>query len=115
MLRLNRAEPGSIFISIVTVSEMMKGVLNSLQRMEKMGRDIAGFDEMDRFYKAWQIFPILPYSEEAHAHFLAFAPAVRRVGRPDCQIAAIALANSYIVVTRNTRHFAQIPGVIHED
>lgn len=114
-VRIVRAEPRSIVISMVTVSEMMKGVLNLLQRMEKVGRDVAGFEEMDRFYRAWQIFPIAPHTEEAHALFSAFSPAVRRIGRPDCQIAAIAIASDYTVVTRNVRHFAQIPGAVYED
>ena len=113
--RIAGAKPGSIVISMVTVSEMMKGVLNLLQKMEKAGHDVAGFDEMERFYKAWQLFPLIPYTDDAHAQFNTFSALTRRIGRPDCQIGAIALANGYTVVTANTRHFAQIPGIVYED
>ncbi|MBC8139450.1 MAG: type II toxin-antitoxin system VapC family toxin [Fibrella sp.] len=113
--RIARAEPGSVVISVVTMSEMMKGMLNLLQRFEKAGRTETGFSEMFRVYESWGLLPVLPYDVAADAYFTGFPPAVRRVGRPDCQIAAIALANRCVVVTRNTRHFAQIPGITCED
>ena len=69
---------------MVTVSEMRKGILNLLQKMEKAGRDVAGFDEMTRFYKAWQLFPAVPYTEDAYAQFVTFSALTRRIGRPDC-------------------------------
>ena len=105
---------GDVVITVVTVTEVMKGMLNLLQRMEKAGRDAQGFADFERAYQTPQRFAVIS-SPEAGTQFTAFSPAVRRIGRPDCQIAAIALANGDTVVTRNTRHFAQIPGVIHED
>ena len=93
----------------------MRGMLNLLQHMEKAGKDAVGYAELLRADYGLHLFPILPYTDEAHAHLAAFAPAVRRLGRADCQIAAIALANNCVVVTRNTRHFAPIPGVSIED
>lgn len=104
-----------VALTIVTVTEVMKGMLNLLQRMEKAGRDTIGFADFERAFHALHRFSVVSFSPEADTHFAAFPPAVRRVGRPDCQIAAIAIANGYTVVTANTRHFVQIPGVVHED
>ena len=109
------ASGDDVVITVVTVTEVMKGMLNLLQRMEKAGRDAQGFADFERAYQTLQSFAVVSFSPEADTQFTAFSPAVRRVGRPDCQIAAIALASGDTVVTRNTRHFAQIPGVVHED
>jgi tRNA(fMet)-specific endonuclease VapC len=104
-----------VYISVVTVTEVMRGMLNLLQRMEKVGKDAQGLADFERAYYALQQFPLQSYDTEAHQFFSKFPPTIRRIGRPDCQIAAIALARNLIVVTGNTRHFAQIPGVVCED
>ena len=107
--------PGQVIVCVVTFAEVMRGMLNLLQRMEKANKDAVGYAALARADFGIHRFVIAPYTDEAHTHFAGFAPAVRRLGRPDCQIAAIALANNYTVVTRNTRHFAQIPGIVFED
>ena len=113
--RIAALEPGQVVVCVVTLAEVMRGMLNLLQRMEKAGKDAVGYDALMHADADIHRFLIVPYTNEAHAHFLGFAPATRRLGRADCQIASIALANNYTVVTRNTRHFAQIPGVVIED
>ena len=113
--RIAALTPGQVVICVVTLAEVMRGMLNLLQRMEKAGKDAAGYATLARADYALHRFAIAPYTDAAHTHFANFPPVVRRLGRADCQIAAIALANKYTVVTRNTRHFAQTPGVFCED
>ena len=36
---------------------------------------------------------------------------LKKIGRPDLLIACIALANNATLVTRNLRHFRQVPGL----
>ena len=113
--RIAALAPGQVVVCAVTLAEVMRGMLNLLQRMEKAGKDAVGYAALMHADADIHRFPILPYTDDAHAHFAGFAPSVRRLGRADCQIAAIALANNYTVVTRNTRYFAQIPDVVIED
>ncbi|WP_395094096.1 type II toxin-antitoxin system VapC family toxin [Armatimonas sp.] len=47
--------------------------------------------------------------------YRAMPASLRRVGSGDCKIAATALHYDLIVVTRNLRHFGQIPGITCED
>ena len=113
--RMDALAPEQVLLCAVTLAEVMRGMLNWVQRMEKAGKDPAGYAALIRADYILHRFTIAPYTDEAHAHFTGFTPAVRRLGRPDCQIAAIALANDYLVVIQNTRHFSQIPGVAFED
>jgi tRNA(fMet)-specific endonuclease VapC len=56
---------------------------------------------------------IMPFDGSAAAHFsrLRVIPSLRKIGRADMLIASIALAQRATLVTRNTRHFQQFPGL----
>lgn len=59
--------------------------------------------------------PSLPWTARAADHYGALKDAHRRNGTPigeiDTQIAAHALAEGLTLVTHNTRHFDQVPGL----
>ena len=63
--------------------------------------------------------PSLPWTPRAADHYGVLKDANRRTGRPigeiDTQIAAHALAESLTLVTHNTRHFDQVPGLKLDD
>jgi tRNA(fMet)-specific endonuclease VapC len=63
--------------------------------------------------------PSLPFSADAANHFGEIRAALARQGTPigpyDLQIAAIARANSLIVVTHNIREFERVPNLLIED
>jgi len=56
---------------------------------------------------------VVPLDEQAAAQFdrLSAAKGLRKIGRADLLIASIALAHRATLVTRNVRHFRQIPGL----
>jgi tRNA(fMet)-specific endonuclease VapC len=57
--------------------------------------------------------PIAPVDENAAIRFEALQKLkkLRKIGRADILIASIAIANHAVLVTRNIRHFQQIPGL----
>jgi predicted nucleic acid-binding protein len=63
--------------------------------------------------------PNLPWTPQAADRYGALKDAHRRSGTPvgelDTQIAAHALAEGLTLVTHNTRHFKQVPGLQIED
>jgi tRNA(fMet)-specific endonuclease VapC len=56
---------------------------------------------------------IVPISQAASSEFdrLRAVSKYRQIGRADLLIASISLANRAVLVTRNQRHFKQIPGL----
>ena len=122
------------------VSYFVKGVSGSLVQRMQVGlgaQDIAisaitraelryGVGLMDKFDKRrrridllLKELPSLPWGDEAADEFGRLKASLRRNGTPvgdfDTQIAAHALAEDLILVTHNTRHFENVPGLKLED
>lgn len=113
--RLSQVKREEVAITVVTIGEVMSGMLNLLTQLEKVGKQEAGFAVLRHAFEALQDFPLLDYGAAAHTRFQTFSASVRRTGRADCQIATIAIERGDTVVTQNVRHFAQIPGVRFTD
>lgn len=60
-------------------------------------------------------FAVVDYTAQTDALVRDLRKQGLRIGTQDLRIAAIALANAAILVTRNTRDFAQVPGLVIED
>jgi predicted nucleic acid-binding protein len=122
------------------VSYFVKGISASLVRRMQTGvdaQDVAisaitraelryGVEMMDKFDRRrkridllLQELQALPWSIRAADEFGQIRAYLRRHGMPvgefDTQIAAHALAEKLILVTHNTRHFENIPGLKLED
>lgn len=56
---------------------------------------------------------IVPLDEAAAVQFdrLRTVKSLRKIGRADLLIASIVLANRATLITRNLRHFNQVPGL----
>ena len=90
--RLNVAE---LFVGV----ELADDRLNELQRVENVLEKII----------------ILEFDQRAAQRFGYITARLQKRGRPagdmDVLIAAVAIANGQSLVTRNTRHFAEMPGL----
>ncbi len=58
---------------------------------------------------------MLPFDASAGTVFDQLKASKVRIGTMDLRIAATALAHNLVVVTRNARDFAQVPGLVIED
>ena len=62
--------------------------------------------------------PVLEFTEDAALAYGRITAHLRRIGRPtgqiDALIAAVTLANGQTLVTRNPKHFADVPGLAVE-
>lgn len=117
--RIEQTPPETIWISIVTFEEIIRGILNLLNQARKHPRNAVKIVE---YYRVLQnlaqdlnYFQILPYDTAAETKYQTIPAAVRQQHSQDSHIAAIALAHDFTVITLNTRHFSKIPDLRTED
>jgi tRNA(fMet)-specific endonuclease VapC len=107
-----------IFLSIVAVEEMTRGRLAELndarENKSKLSLETAYTWFLETLYLVHR-FQILNYTDVAEAAYRDFPASLKRIGRQDCRIAAQALTENLIVITRNTEHFSQVVGLHCED
>ena len=99
----------TVAISVLTRAELRFGQAG-------MAADDRRRKLIDQFL---QQLPSLPWTARAADHYGALKDANKRQGTPigeiDTQIAAHALAEGLTLVTHNTRHFVQVPGLLLAD
>lgn len=97
---LNAQQAQTLFISSVTVAEMMFGVA-LLPEGQRKARLNAALDVLFELFEG----RILPFDTEAALHHVALAVRARADGRgfptPDGYIAAIAAARGYAIASRD--------------
>ncbi len=108
----------NLFLSAVAVEEMIRGRLAELndarEGKSRIGITLAYEWFLETIHLVHR-FQILNYTDADEARYREFSAAIKRVGRQDCRIAAQALNHGLVVVTRNTRHFAQVPNLQCDD
>lgn len=106
---LHKHSQTDIVISSITKCELYAGSGGS--QIPQVSRA-----KQDRFLKH---FVSLPFDDSAAHHYGQIYSNLKKRGKlikvPDIQIAAIALANSLIVVTNDTGDFGRITGLTIED
>jgi tRNA(fMet)-specific endonuclease VapC len=107
--RMHGHNPSALALCSVVVGELYYGAYKSQRREE----NLALVDQLIRQ------FPLIPFDSRAARHFGEIHADLARKGKPigpyDLQIAAIALANDYTLVTHNVGGFSRVPGLRMED
>jgi tRNA(fMet)-specific endonuclease VapC len=114
-VRLGRADPTLIFVSIISLHEQAIGWHTYLQRATKLDGLIRGYGRFERMLRDFTRLNILGFDERAATEYNRLKSLGVSIGAMDSRIAATALANNCTVVTRNTVDFARVPGLRIED
>jgi tRNA(fMet)-specific endonuclease VapC len=110
--RLALRSLGEVGISVVTVEEALRGRLSTLARAKDGRTRIAAYALLEQALLDFAQFPVVPFDQAAE---MGFQNHVRiRIGTQDRKIASIALVKQSMLVTRNRRDFAQVPGLVLE-
>ncbi|MCX6365832.1 MAG: hypothetical protein NTX57_03890 [Armatimonadetes bacterium] len=100
-----------IWLSSIAAEEILAGLLANINRARtrkppfRLGE---AHSDLAKNLEDLRWFSILAYSEEAETIFQDFSPASKRTGSQDCRIAAQALSENLVVVTRNLTDFETI-------
>ncbi|HET6383714.1 MAG TPA: type II toxin-antitoxin system VapC family toxin [Armatimonadota bacterium] len=113
--RITSLPPEQIFVSIVTVEEIIGGAFAVIRRERPLRRGADGYRLLQHLLVDIGRFQILSFDNDCLARFLALPPVVRRIGSADCMIGVCAVLHGLTIVTRNLRDFSLIPGVVTDD
>ena len=111
--QLKAVEDVDVGITIVTKVEILRGRIDYLLKAETGANLLKAQELLFRTEELLSQLLIVPMSQTASLEFdrLRTISKYRKIGRADLLIASITLANRAILVTRNQRHFKQIPGL----
>jgi tRNA(fMet)-specific endonuclease VapC len=117
VIRKLAAHPDTeIVLSAVSFQEQMRGWLGRLAKLTTAVQQADWYNRLvTRMFPVWRRFEMLPFPQPAIQRFQQLRALRLNVGLMDLRLAAVALENSLIVVTRNVRDFARIPGLQTED
>ena len=109
--RRRREYAGELFISIITVEEVMRGWLALLASKKKRRDEIAVYERMQRSAEMIGEWQILPFDDDALENVERLKSARLKMSTLDLKIASIALAYDATLLSRNLRDFRQVPGL----
>lgn len=110
---LKKTDDYDIRISVITKIELLRGRFDFLLKASNREELVRAQKLLDRTENLLAQIPIIPFDQKAGVQFdrLNSIKKLRKIGRADILIASIVLANKAVLVTRNIRHFRQIPGL----
>jgi len=101
--------------TIITFEERMRGWMAHLARARVLARQVEAYKQLKEFLDRYLKVAVLEFDETAAVEFERLQRLRLRVGTMDLKIAAIALAHSATVLTRNIKDFGLVPGLRVED
>jgi tRNA(fMet)-specific endonuclease VapC len=113
--RIVAQAPGAVGLAVVTVEEVLRGRLGALAQAADGPARIARYSLLLESLELLHQFSHVPFVQKAEDELQRLRAQKLRVGSQDLKIAAIALANSLVLATRNQRDFGRIPGLVLED
>ncbi len=113
--RMSQYSVSEFAISIITIQEQMLGCHAYINRARHLSEMVTGYRMMNRLVRTFQTSIILPFDELAARQLEQLQTKGIRLGKMDARIAAIALANQRILLTRNRQDFEKVPGLTLED
>lgn len=111
--RLRNVEDPDVVTTIVTKIEFLRGRFDFVLKAAE-GADLLRAQELLlRTEDLLAQIDVLQLDQKAATNFdrLRTQRSLRKIGRADLLIASIALAHRATLVTRNLRHFRQVPGL----
>ena len=106
---------GSVVTSVITVDEQLSGWYTAIRKAKSPQLLSDGYAELAETVGYLGHFIILSYSVPAIQEFERLRRLKLGVSGNDLRIAAIAIAHSAVLITRNLADFSRVPNLIVED
>ncbi|MGE0882915.1 MAG: type II toxin-antitoxin system VapC family toxin [Blastocatellales bacterium] len=113
--RLSRLKQEERITTIITFEEQMRGWMSHLARSRSLAKQVEAYRQLQEFLQRYLTISVLEFDETAAAEFERLQKQRIRIGSMDLKIAAITLAQNATLLTRNTKDFSKVPGLLIED
>lgn len=113
--RLDSVPDEEVGVTIVTFEEQMRGWLAWIAKARIPHRQVQAYTRLHALLEDFQTRPVLDFAAEAAATVQELGRLKTKVGTMDLKIAAICLVHDALLLSRNLRHFRQVPGLKVED
>jgi len=113
--RLVSVDPKAVFVSVVTVEEMIRGRLAMLARRPQGEPRVHAYRKFLETVLFCSTISVVAFSSECEGRFHELRGQRLRIGSQDLRIAATALVHDMVVVTRNGKDFRRVPGLLIEN
>jgi tRNA(fMet)-specific endonuclease VapC len=115
MQRLALQPADAVAICPINIEETMRGRLAPLGRVLSGAVHVQAYANLVAAEEMFRLFPLVPFDSGCENQFQQLRAARLHIGTLDLEIAAIALINGLIVLTRNGSDFGRVPGLTCED
>lgn len=109
------APTGSVATSVISVEEMLTGWYTFLRAASRPHQIEVAYNQLAVTVRFLAAFEIIGFPQSAIHRYEHLKKRKLNVRGKDLRIAAIALEAGAVVVTRNVRDFARVPGLHIED
>jgi tRNA(fMet)-specific endonuclease VapC len=113
--RLDSSAVRPVAVSIVSYEEQMRGWLAYAARAKKVGQYVQAMRRLRAMLNDFSTREVVDFDDAAAVEFQRLLKLKLRLGTMDLRVAAIALAHSAVLVTRNLADFRRVPDLHAED
>ncbi|MEB3311387.1 MAG: type II toxin-antitoxin system VapC family toxin [Snowella sp.] len=103
------------FVTIITYEEQLRGRLAFLAKKRTLEEQLLAYQGLFQLAINYQTIPLLPFDQRATLEYQKLRQQYPRLGSMDLKIAAIALVNQAVLLTRNQSDFGKILDLKSED
>jgi tRNA(fMet)-specific endonuclease VapC len=107
--------PNDVAVTIISYEEQVRGWLDYISRTKTVAAQVEAYKQLQKQLNNYCNIPIIEFNEQAAQEFQRLKKLYPRLGTMDLKIAAIALVQQAVVLTRNQRDFGKIVGLQIED
>ncbi len=115
MARIGQVSRADLAFCIVSFHEQALGCNSYIAHAKNPADVIRGYQMFDQVLSAFAAALVLPFDTKASAAFDDLVTQRVRIATMDLRIASIALSQGLTLLTRNSRDFNKVPGLIIED
>ncbi len=113
--RIAQNSPTDFGLSVISFHEQVLGAHTFINRAQTKKEIIRGYNLLLQTLQGFSLAPVLPFDAAPISIFDDLRAQGIRLSTMDLRIASIALSCGLVLLTRNTRDFAKVPGLRIED